>query len=107
MAEGATTQGCPDVRVRGMPLPIAIHARFHWQFLAVVHLDFYTRLLCESAVQQRENSQACSFLPLLGKEKVTKRTWEEHRDKCSSENEWFLETLPKSEVSLLLLVRNE
>ena len=41
-----------------------------------------------------------SFLCLLCKERVTEGTWESHRRKCAAENDWYIEQLPKSEVSL-------
>ena len=37
---------------------------------------------------------------ILCKEKVTQESWEGHRSDCARENEWFIETLPKSEVRL-------
>ena len=39
------------------------------------------------------------FPCFLCKEKVTEETWEQHRRDCARENEWFIEGLPKSEVS--------
>ena len=39
------------------------------------------------------------FPCFLCKEKVTEKTWDQHRQDCARENEWFIEGLPKSEVS--------
>ena len=42
---------------------------------------------------------------ILCKEEVTQESWEGHRSDCARENEWFIETLPKSEVILTNMSR--
>ena len=37
-------------------------------------------------------------------DKVTQESWEEHWSDCARENEWFIETLPKSEVRVYCVI---
>ena len=52
-----------------------------------------TKLCCKKKKQRKVTCVLC-------KEIVNLNSWREHRGDCARENEWFIDTLPKSKVRL-------
>ena len=58
----------------------------------------YGLLVCCDVTKLSCTKKRQKITCFLCKERVTRESWEEHRSDCARENEWFIETLPKSEV---------